>query len=73
LLIRQLASGSRNSAAPSAIRIQPASVAIIPMTDQPQALSSRPFSVSPMNRVVRSPASFVLFMPPAIHSSLTCE
>ena len=27
---------------------------MLPMTDQPQAPSNRPFSVSPMNSVVRS-------------------
>jgi hypothetical protein len=33
--------------------------AMLPMPDQPQVLRSRPFSVSPVNSVVRSPASVV--------------
>ena len=39
----------------------PARVAIVPITAQPQALSSSPFRVSPVNRVVRSDASVALF------------
>ena len=50
----QLASGSKNKTAPKRIIIQPARLAMVPTTDQPQAPSSRPRSVSPWNRVAFS-------------------
>ena len=60
--------------APNTISRIPARIAMLPICPQPQAWSSRPFSVSPVNRVVRSLASFAFFfIPPAIHSPLTSE
>ena len=45
---------------PSRIRISPARVAIMPTTDQPQAPSNRPRSVSPWNSVAFSAARVAL-------------
>src|ERR1035437_5688856 len=69
----QFSTGSVNRIPPNTISRIPARIAMLPICAHPQALSSRPFSVSPVNRVVRCEARVALFMPPAIHSALTWE